>query len=122
MPDQAVAQFFTWGSLATLAGATGATFVVTNTLRTAFDFAPKWIGLVIAQFVCIATAYYAGKVGSDYVIAILNGCLVFLSAAGASSAGAVIANPRPIDATSKGGNVLAQQPLPKDSRFFASWF
>ena len=126
MTDSDAAQFFTWGSLLSLAGASGATFVVTNTLKMAFNFSPKWIGLLIAQIVCVGTAAYLGKSSSDYVIAILNGCLVYLSAAGASVTGAAIANPAPVDATSRDGNVLAPRaPVPagKTSRaFFDSWF
>lgn len=125
MAESDAAQFFTWGSLLTLAGAAGATLVVTNTLKTAFDFSPKWIGLVVAQTVCVGTAFYLGKSSSDYVIAILNGCLVYLSAAGASAAGGAIANPT-VTASSRSGNVLPPNRSPQSGStsrtFFSSWF
>jgi hypothetical protein len=85
-PKMAGEQFFTLDSLATLAGATGATLVVTNTAKQAFGFFRSWFGLVVAQVVCVGLAIYLGRTGSDYVIAVLNGCLVYLGAAGASDA------------------------------------
>jgi hypothetical protein len=92
-------EFFTWAALGTLAGASGATFVITNTLRSVLDWSPKWLGLVIAQIVCIGAAASLGKSGSDFVIAILNGCLVYLSAVGvASASGGTTAS-----ATARGG-------------------
>jgi hypothetical protein len=92
MPATPVEQFFTWGSLGTLAGATGATFAVTNSLSLAFDFSPKWLGLAVAQAVCIVAVAYIGKLRTDWPVAILNGCLVFLAAAGATGATNGVAN------------------------------
>jgi hypothetical protein len=82
MPDD----FFTWAALGTLAGSSGATFVITNTLKSALDWSPKWLGLAVAQIICIGAAVSLGKSGSDFTIAILNGCLVYLSAVGVASA------------------------------------
>lgn len=92
MADPGVSQFFTWGSLGTLAGATSATFVVTNTIQSAIGWSAKWAGLVIAEVICVGAAYLAGQSGTDYIIALLNGCLVYLSAAGATAAGTNIVN------------------------------
>jgi hypothetical protein len=86
MPDTPVDQFYTWESLRTLAGATGGTFAVTNALSTAFDFSPKWLGLAVAQAICVGTLAYIGRLRADWPVAVLNGCLVFLSAAGATGA------------------------------------
>lgn len=82
IPDE----FFTWAALGTLAGASGATFVITNTLRSALNWSPKWLGLLVAQIICVGSAVSLGKTGSDYIIAILNGCLVYLSAVGVAAA------------------------------------
>lgn len=86
MSETPVDQFFTWGALGTLAGATGATFVVTNALSLAFDFSPKWLGLAVAEAICLGTVAYIKRLLLDWPVAILNGCLVFLSAAGGTGA------------------------------------
>jgi hypothetical protein len=119
MAGEFTEQFFTIGSLATLAGATGATLVVTNTAKQAFGFSRAWFGLLIAQVICVGLAIQAKRSGSDYVIAVLNGCLVYLSAAGASDAagGKQQAGDR---ATPRGPEAL---PKPQGWRaFFGSWF
>ncbi len=109
LPDQ----FFTWPALGTLAGSAGATFIITNTLRSAFDWSPKWLGLAIAQAICIGGAAVLGKQGSDYVIAILNGCLVYLSAAGVASATGGVTPA----AVARGDAIR-----PPSNRFLSSWF
>ena len=79
-------QYFTFSSLATLAGASGATLIITNTLKQAFDYSRKWVGLIVAQVISIGLVLQANGGGSDLVLAALNGCLVYLTAAGASDA------------------------------------
>ena len=111
-------QFFTLDSLATLAGATGATLVVTNTAKKAFGFSRSWFGLVVAQAVFIGLAIHAGRTGSDYVIAVLNGCLVYLGAAGASDAAGAnrLGRSKP---TGRGDEATEPQGW---RGFFGSWF
>jgi hypothetical protein len=117
MAGELAQQFFTMGSLATLAGATGATLVVTNAARQAFGFARAWFGLVVAEVICIGLAIYAGQTGSDFVIAALNGCLVYLGAAGASDAAGGKANE---GAVPRGNEALEK---PRGWRaFFGSWY
>jgi len=123
-------QFFTLSSLGTLAGASGATFIVTNTLKTAFGLAPKWAGLVVAQVICVGLAIMTQRSGSDYVIAVLNGCLVFLSAAGAAEASGVKdrkAAARRMGARTRGGpdavpGAGAFADAPEKPPFLSSWF
>jgi hypothetical protein len=110
LPDQ----FFTWTALGTLAGASSATFVITSTLRVALDWSPKWIGLLVAQVICIGASAYLGKSGSDFVIAILNGCLVYLSAVGIATASS-----QTTTAAVGRGNA---HDLNQQRRFFSSWF
>src|SRR5262249_8586763 len=109
LPDQ----FYTWPTLGTLAGASGATFIITNTLRSALDWSPKWLGLVVAQAICIGGGAVLGKQASDSVIAILNGCLVYLSAVGVASATAGVAP----TVVARGDAVR-----PPSHRFLSSWF
>ena len=80
-------EFFTIQSMLTLTGATGVVFVVTNGLKLAFEWSPKWIGLVVAQTVALVGTGVSGGSGIDYFIGFINGFLIFCTAAGASSAG-----------------------------------
>jgi hypothetical protein len=75
-------QFFTGESLATLTGATGATWAVTGAAHNAFGWSPAWFGLLAAECVCLLAVYYADKFKTAWWIAVLNGCLVYLAAAG----------------------------------------
>jgi hypothetical protein len=79
-------EFFTLQSMLTLSGATGATFVVSNGIQQAFNIAPKWLALAVAETICIAGAYFSHGVGSDYFVGVINGFLVYCTAAGATSA------------------------------------
>lgn len=124
MPDSPVAEFFTWGSLGTLAGATSATMVITNTLRSAIGWDAKWVGLAIAEVICLGAAFATGSSGSDFVIAVLNGCLVYLSAAGTTAAGGAVTQGTAVRADARSSNVGARagtEDRPRDRSFFASW-
>ena len=117
MPISSPDQFITVTSLGTMAGASAATFVVTNALKMAFNLAPKWLGLLIAQLICVGLAIMSNASGSDYVIAVLNGGLVFLSAAGASGVSGSAAR-----ATERGDEPGRGDVAPLRRRFFSSWF
>src|SRR5437773_320383 len=84
MPD--TNSFYTLETLGSLTGASGATFVVANGLQRAFNFNPRWLALAIAEAICIGGAAFttSGRL-SDYCVAIVNGFLVFSTAAGATS-------------------------------------
>ncbi|OSJ13535.1 hypothetical protein BST63_16465 [Bradyrhizobium canariense] len=80
-------EFFTVQSMLTLSGATGATFVICNGLQTAFNFNPKWLGLLVAQIIVLAGVVASGGAGPmPYLVGVINGFLVYCSAAGATSA------------------------------------
>ncbi|MER9227064.1 hypothetical protein NKI39_15765 [Mesorhizobium sp. M0664] len=121
MAGELAQQFFTMASLATLAGAAGATLVVTNVAKQAFGFSRSWFGLVVAEVICVGLAAYARQNGSDFVIAALNGCLVYLSAAGASDA---VGGRQPgngnNNAVQRGNNESAMRRGWRT--FFGSWF
>ena len=53
-------EFFTPQTMATLAGATGATFVVANGLQRAFNYNPRWLALAIAEVICLFGTYASG--------------------------------------------------------------
>jgi hypothetical protein len=66
----------------TLSGATGSTFVVANGLQRAFDFNPRWLALAIAEMIVLLGVYASGgREIVDYAIGVINGFLVFCSAA-----------------------------------------
>lgn len=78
--------FFTRESIVTFSGAVGITFVVSNAIQKAFDFNPKWFALFIAVIICMIGSYLMNGGVLDYFLAFINGCLVFLAAAGGSQA------------------------------------
>ena len=80
-------EFFTLQSMLTLTGATGIVFVVTNGLKNAFDFSPKWLGLAVSEVVALLGVVFTGGNGLDYFIGLINGFLIFSAAAGISSIG-----------------------------------
>ena len=90
------AQFFTFASLGTLAGLTGATVAVTNTAARAFRWSPSWLGFAVAFALCEGlTLMRPAWTGRELVLAGLNACLVYMSASGASAAAANCAETRP---------------------------
>lgn len=78
-------EFFTLQSIGTLTGATGLCYVITNGLRVAFGFDPRWLGLLVAEIVALAGAALAGGTLLHFALAIPNGFLIFSTAAGAAS-------------------------------------
>jgi hypothetical protein len=83
-------QMFSNESFFSLAGASAIVFVVCNALQSALNFNPKWLGLALSEVVAILGVWTAPRitVPSDYFIALLNGCLIFCTAAGGTSVAA----------------------------------
>jgi hypothetical protein len=94
--------FFTPESMTTLAGATAITWIVSNAVQAAFNFNPKWLALVIALAVCfVGTMLKETHTSTDLFVAFINGCLVYLTAVGASTLparGATAGAPQPLPA------------------------
>ena len=116
-------EFFTLQSMLTLTGATGIVFVVTNGLKVAFDFNPRWLGLVISELVGLLGVALSAGSGLDYFAGIINGFLIFSAAAGVTSMGGAGG------ATSRGDALVArdlklgQRPSTVvKRRFWSSWF
>jgi hypothetical protein len=117
--------FFTLQSMMTLGGATGATFVVCNGIQRAFDYNPRWLALAIAQLLCLGVVYQSGGVASDYVISVINGFLVYCSAAGATGAAGAVSGSAPVrEATARSGNVARETTSPSNTKrgFLSPWF
>lgn len=111
-------EFFTLQSMVTLAGAAGATFVVCNGLQKAFNFNPRWLALVVAQVIVLAgTASTGATRPIDYLVGIINGFLVYLTAAGGTDAAAGATGAQPVAR----GAAAQSAPQPK-RRFLTPWF
>lgn len=113
-------EFFTPESMITLAGAAGATFVVCNGLQKAFNFNPRWLALVIAQaIVLIGTAASGGTRVIDYLVGVINGFLVFLTAAGGTSAATGGSGTQVI---ARGATASSANTVPAKRTFTTPWF
>jgi hypothetical protein len=81
----AVQEFFTWNSLGTIAGASAAVCIVTNTIRKLFSWSSPIVPFGVALIITVVGSWQIGtlqKIG-DYGLAFLNSCLLFCTATGA---------------------------------------
>jgi len=114
-------QLFTYTALTTYGSLAAAVIAVTNGLRMAFGWSPKWLGLVVSQVICIGVALaISARQWSDVFLATLNAFLVYGLAAGgnavATAASVSIGTPstsntQPLD----GGS-------PNKKQFFMTWY
>jgi hypothetical protein len=106
--------FFTWNSLGTLAGGSIAVIIVTNTLQRARKKIYPTLPLVISMIITFGTSLYAGQLNGvpDWVLAFLNGCLLYCTATGA--------NERIVDVAA-GQKPGAQVHAAIPRAFFSSW-
>lgn len=129
--------FYTWESVTTLSGAVTATFVLTNTARHAFGFDPRWLSLVISQLISLLAVYFSKGLLADYLLGIINGCLIYCTATGvaeiASSSNASRKRSVDSDRRPRGRRYKKQISLGEESRsqnkkssqtqsFFSSWW
>jgi hypothetical protein len=107
--------FFTNESFFSLAGATAIVFVVCNTLQRVFNFNPKWFALMLSELVAIFGTWSAARahVPSDYLIAVLNGCLIYSAAGGGTAIASSVEAGQP---KGMGGG------LRRPRGFVTSWF
>lgn len=114
-----VKDFYTLATMLTLSGSTGATFVICNGLQRAFNFNPKWLGLVVALVVVLGGVYASGgRSPVDYLIGIVNSFLVYCSAAGATGALGG-GGDQPV---SRGAGVVHEATSHRARRFLSPWF
>ena len=127
--------FFTLQSLGTFAGATGATVVISNSVQRVTNRNPAWLALFIAELICLLTVFWVHEsapesvqiVYSDYFVAVVNGFLVFCSAAGstavgaAATGGATQAAPAVARGDASEGIGSAPSATPVRRRFFTPW-
>ncbi len=77
--------FFTLQALATFGGITFAVTVIVNTFRSLVNRDPKFVAFVVALVLCFAIAWSTLKQPLDYLITLLNGCLVYCTSMGLNS-------------------------------------
>jgi|HubBroStandDraft_6_1064221.scaffolds.fasta_scaffold802754_2 hypothetical protein len=119
LPDN----YFDRNGIGTLAGSSGAVFIVNSVLfKLVPTFDPRWIAFVLSLALGIGRAVPGAKDWLDYVLGVLNGCLIFLTAAGGNqAAGAAETRVRAgsLSGKSKEQQFRARRETPT---FFESWF
>lgn len=105
--------FFTLKSMLTLTGATGVVVVICNGIQSAFNFSPKWLGLIVALVISITCVYFTQGAGSDYFVGVVNGFLIYATAAGTTNIIGGGANQATARGVAEGNN---------KRRFFTSWW
>jgi hypothetical protein len=124
-------EFFTVESMATLVGASGATFVIANGVQAALGFNPRWFALAVAQVICLVGVYAAHSAADaatpvDYFVGVVNGFLVYWTAAGATAMGRRRADGSADDAVAHGLEVPPERGSGRGSRrrrsFLTPWF
>jgi hypothetical protein len=102
-------ELLTTSSIATLAVAAFATVTVGNTARNLLRRDSPWIPFVVAEALAFSIASYQQQLGSflGWMVAFLNGCLIFVTAAGGNEAAT-----RPAGSSHRG----------REIRWAQSWF
>ena len=85
--------FITAESFASLGGSSAIVFVVSNTLQSVFNFNPKWFAFVLSLIVGVvgaAVLHHASAAAPnpsllEYGLGLLNGFLIYLTAAGGTA-------------------------------------
>lgn len=108
--------FFTMQSMLTLGGATTATFALSNAIQQAFNYNPKWLALAIAEVITLAGAYYSAADGAGYGVAVVNGALIYCTAAGITHMGSSATRDRQTRSTTRAAGPERLR------RFLTPWF
>lgn len=108
---------FTIESMATLAGASGMTYIVSSTIQQVFNYNPKWLALLIAITISVLIVINGGGESIDYVMAIINGCLIYTTTIGGNTIISRVSEGAEIDRNSQD-----YRNNKKPMKFFSSWF
>jgi hypothetical protein len=120
--------FFTPGSFTTLAGATGIVYIVCGAIQQAFNYSPKWLALVISMIISFIAAYIGNtmaqpkmEIGILYLLAILNGFLIYMTATGTNQI--IAPNPTTPGPPAPPAHPGSQRPeLVKKRKFRSNWW
>lgn len=94
-------EFFSQSTTLTLAGASGAVYVVTSAIQHAMNYNPRWLALLLSIVLGISGAMALQEpTFADYMVSLVNGCLIYCTTVGINS---MSAQPSPGRMVSKGG-------------------
>jgi len=87
--------FITWADMLSLGGASSATFVVGGAIQHVLNRNVRWISLAVAlvlgAFLFLTQASEPRLL--DWILGLVNGCLIYLTAVGMNSVAAVTTGP-----------------------------
>jgi hypothetical protein len=107
--------FFTAGSMLTLSGATLVTTVITNSCQHAFNWNPKWLGLIVGIIITVVgTIFTPDPKAVNFAMAIINGFLIYASSTGIMQ---MVGTPAPKPKAGPGARSFKVQ-----RRFFQQWY
>lgn len=79
-------EFFTPESIFTLTGAASAVYVVCGALQHALGFNPRWLALLLSLAISLIGTHIAQSAAwTDYLLAVLNGFLIYCTAVGVNT-------------------------------------
>lgn len=109
-------ELFTAVSIGTFAGATGAVWVLTNVFRVLFKRDSILFGFIVSLVISFIGAYAAQALTGlvQIFLGFLNGCLLFLTAAGVQGFAHGATQGQPTDRTNLQGR--------RDVKFLTPWF
>ena len=109
-------ELFTAGSIGTFAGASAAVWVLTNVFRVLLKRDSVLFGFVVSLVISFVGAYAAQALSGlvQIFLVFLNGCLLFLTAAGVQGFANGAVQGQPADRTKLQGR--------KDVKFLTPWF
>ncbi len=108
-------EFFTWTSFGTVAIASGAVLVATNTVRKLIKLTHPFVPFVFSALVTFGGAYRLDQLAQwdQWAISLFNTCLLFCTATGMQEAGASAVHGTEIDKTKP----FSDKPV----RWWSSW-
>lgn len=76
-------EFFSSESILSLAGATLITTVITNSCQHAFNWNPKWLGLIVGIVIAVVGVVFTESPQPvNYIMGFFNGFLIYANATG----------------------------------------
>ncbi|WP_316734422.1 hypothetical protein [Pedobacter aquatilis] len=109
--------FATIGSMTTLAGSSTIIYIICGTLQRVFNWNPKWLALLLSLIFSFVIALGTNTFGSTaikYLIAFVNGFMIYAAATGTNT---VVAG------SGGGAGKESAKPVIKPKRnFLTSWF
>ena len=76
----------TWQTLATLAGAAGATWLITNVIRYVTGYDARWVGLAVAFVLQMLVWFFVSDQSINaFVLAVLNSFVIYVADTGGAA-------------------------------------